>query len=875
MRLITSHQNPDFDAFASMVAAACLHPGATIVIIGSLSQNIQDYLELYPLPAGISLYKESEVNIADISHMVVVDASDGRRLGKLRKAFGKVPTIVYDHHQDGVDEEVADRDIEHHYCNCGANSSFMVRLLQKQHIALEGWLATLLLCGIYEDTGHLSYSSTRPLDCYCAGDLIAAGADLKQVHQILSRDWKDADIHILSDLLKNFETFSIMGVSVGISHADFHIYVPDVSEMLSNVMGVRRCTLLIVFLRMEGRIYCIVRSTSMVGANDVAALFEGGGHHEAASATVKEMTLVQAMDFTRASLKEIISRSKRTRTIMSSPAITIESHKSTQEAYEQFSRDGVNCLPVVEPDGSLYGILSKNQCMKALFHGLGGRSVTSITDTDIQHIEADEPFSRAEHILLSGRQAMVPVVEAKRVTGVITRTDLLREYRHDTDETLPAQERARSAHRPRHVRKMLVEVMGRQAFAYLEEASQLANEMDIQVYLVGGIVRDLVLRVKNQDMDFVVAGDGISFGNRLAERLGGRIRVHERFNTGVIILPGDDFRIDVASSRNEYYDHPGALPNVSPGSIKRDLYRRDFSINAMAVSLNTFELIDYFGGVQDIRDKKIRVLHNLSFIEDPTRIFRAVRFEQRYSFQIGEQTIKLLRSARDLDLIQHISGHRIYEELRHMFLEQEPAKHMARLFELDLMRSIHPALGYDQKTMKLVESMEDLLVVSDFLRLEDVRRDALYCALILRTIKAEQIMALPILQELPQRDREIIAFGCSKAGMLLHELGRTGKLWQKLRLVKRHEEEVLLLAIVYGNQQASAHFLREYLRSYRTIHPILRGDELMALGVPRGHQVGDALLMLTAYIIGRDANRPDRREEENFVRRIVLRAVEQ
>ncbi|MBB5022692.1 CBS domain-containing protein [Desulfurispira natronophila] len=870
MQIITTHQQPDFDALASMIAAQLLHPQGKIVAIGAIPEHIEIFLSNSEIE--IKVHRESDIDPQQVKAMVVVDAGDGKRLGKFGELFGVVPTIVYDHHQtESIDsQKTCSEQVERHYRDCGANSSFMVELLRKSGASIDAALATTLLCGIYEDTGHLTYTSTRPVDCLSAGYLLECGGDLEVVGATLAKHWKDADIHILSDLLKNYEHYQIMGIDAGISYADFHAFVPDVAEMLGNIMGIRKCSLLVVFLRMEGRIYAIVRSNSYVSAAQVAELYGGGGHHNAASATVKNMTLVQALDYVRASLKELITLSRTTRSIMSANAISVKSDSTLESAYQQFSRDGINCMPVLDENEDLLGLLYKNQCMRALFHGLGSQPVHTVADTDIQAIGADEPFTQAEQILLGGRQAMVPICEDGRVVGVITRTDLLREYRHDTEMELPAQQRSQSSQRPRHVRKMLREILGKKNFSYLEAASELALSRRQSVYLVGGIVRDLILRTPNFDIDLVVEGDAQPFANALAEQLAGRLRFHERFKTGVIILP-DGLRIDVASSRNEYYESPGALPSVTVGSIKRDLYRRDFSINAMAVSLNTFELLDFFGGVQDIRDRKVRVLHNLSFIEDPTRMFRAVRFEQRYEFDIGDQTLKLLRRARDLDLLQHISSQRIYDELRHMLNEEYPSRHIARLFELDLLRSLHSSMGFDRKTLELVSSMEDLLVVSDFLRMEDLRRDVLYLAILLRSLKPEQIIDIPLLQELSRRDRQLIALGFSRSAELLQCIHSEGKLWRKLRLVSQYENDIILLAMVRSNsQQRSWHFLRDYLRSYANTLPILRGDELIKMGVPEGPAVADALCMLQAYIVRRGNNRPDRDEEELFVQRIVM-----
>ena len=176
--------------------------------------------------------------------------------------------------------------------------------------------------------------------------------------------------------------------------------------------------------------------------------------------------------------------------------------------------------------------------------------------------------------------------------------------------------------------------------------------MDCNAYVAGGFVRDLLLQVKNTDIDIVIEGDGIRFAKTLAEQRHGIVHPHEKFGTATVIFP-DQTRIDVATARLEYYEHPAAMPTVELSSIKLDLYRRDFTINAMAIHLNPDRfgtLVDYFNCQNDLKERRIQVLHNLSFVEDPTRIFRAIRFEGRLDFTITRHTEKLIKNTVQMNL---------------------------------------------------------------------------------------------------------------------------------------------------------------------------------------------------------------------------------
>ena len=173
-----------------------------------------------------------------------------------------------------------------------------------------------------------------------------------------------------------------------------------------------------------------------------------------------------------------------------------------------------------------------------------------------------------------------------------------------------------------------------------KKIGKTAEDFNYNAYVIGGFVRDLFLYRSNEDIDVVIEGDGIAFARQFSKEMGTRVHTHEKFGTAVVIFP-DGFKIDVASARMEYYKFPAALPTVEMSSLKLDLFRRDFTINTLAIELNPEKfgkLLDFFSAQKDIKDKVLRVLHNLSFVEDPTRVFRALRFEQRFGFTIGKLT---------------------------------------------------------------------------------------------------------------------------------------------------------------------------------------------------------------------------------------------
>src|SRR5947209_12534975 len=263
------------------------------------------------------------------------------------------------------------------------------------------------------------------------------------------------------------------------------------------------------------------------------------------------------------------------------------------------------------------------------------------------------------------------------------------------------------SHERRSLRALVRRRLPAKIFARLKEIGRLADATDVSAYLVGGFVRDFLLGRKNLDVDIAVEGDGMTFARRLADQHGGGLKIFDRFATALVVFP-DSFKLDVATARRESYAHPSALPAVKPSSIQDDLYRRDFTINALAIRLNASgfgELLDFYGGLRDLEHKVIRVLHARSFVDDPTRVFRAIRFEQRFGFRIEKRTLTLLKEAAASDLVHRLSGPRLRNELMRLLSERAPIRAIRRMAEFDLLRFLHTGLAW---TARLAGLLSDL-----------------------------------------------------------------------------------------------------------------------------------------------------------------------
>ncbi|MCI5227634.1 MAG: CCA tRNA nucleotidyltransferase, partial [Candidatus Electrothrix sp. AX2] len=257
---------------------------------------------------------------------------------------------------------------------------------------------------------------------------------------------------------------------------------------------------------------------------------------------------------------------------------------------------------------------------------------------------------------------------------------------------------------------------------------KIAQGLAMHAYAVGGFVRDLLLQTKNLDIDIVVEGDGIQFARELAAKKQATVRTHEKFATATVIL-ADGMRIDVVTARLEYYAFPAALPTVEHSSLKQDLFRRDFTINAMAIRLNPARfglLVDFFNSQNDLKEGRIRVLHNLSFVEDPTRIFRAVRFEQRLDFRISKHSEKLIRNAVQMHMYEKFSGPRFFNELKLILSEDHPLASLRRLEAFHLFPvlwpDLRPNLTIDRRFAHIMTQAEKAIAWYKLLFLENMEK---------------------------------------------------------------------------------------------------------------------------------------------------------
>lgn len=846
MDIIVSHINADFDCLASMVGAKKLYPDAAVVFPGSQEKKVRDFISAFQ-PIEISRIKD--IDLSMVTRLILVDTKSPERIGIFSELLKKrdVTIHIYDHHpRTGGDIRGTVEVIE----DVGATATIFVEILKSKKIPITPMEATVLCLGIYEETGSLLFPTTTERDMLAAAFLLKKGASLKIVGNYIRTDLTKEELDLLNELLQTSFDIDINGIRVKIVKAIREEYVGDAAHIAHRIMDMEDIDGLVLLLAMEGKTLVIGRSrVPELDISEVMRELGGGGHPSAASASVKGLPIELIEEKVRELVRAAIRSTKTARDIMTTPVITISSDSTIKEAESMMTRYGVNVLPVVR-NGKYSGIISREIVEKAIFHGFKKSRVYDFTTIDALTVTPDTPIREIETLMIEQNQRFMPVIEGERIIGAITRTDILRTLYED----MLRRSRLTTVSTDKPVAERNLSNIIRDRFPpYVVEmlrlAGEVADSMGFVAYLVGGSVRDLIMGQENLDIDIVIEGDGISFAKEYGRRLGAKVRTHERFGTAQVFTK--ELKIDVATARTEYYESPAALPTVETSSIKKDLYRRDFTINTLAIKLTPKDfglLIDFFGGQRDIKEKTIRVLHNLSFIEDPTRAFRAIRFSERFGFKLSKHTEALIRSALRMNLFEKLSGTRIYEELLLTFHETEPVRTLKRLSEYGLLKVIHPDIHFDKRMESVLQGIHDTLswfnltTTSEELSLlwgtpapprERPDKGILYLMALVSGLDEEgREIALSRLQT-PPRLKELIINGLSKAMGLIKML----PLNDPIRIYRSMHDlslETLLFALAIASDEAKKKEISYYLLYLRYIKPIVKGEDLMRLGIKPG-----------------------------------------
>ncbi len=849
-----------------MVAAKKLYPEAAIVFPGSQEKKVRDFIEAF---RPVEPKRVKEIDLAKVTRLIIVDTKIPDRIGPLAELLSSkhVRIHIYDHHpfQKGDIRGELEK-IE----AVGATATIFTEILKNRKLHPSPMEATILALGIYEETGCLLFPSTTERDLMAAAYLLKRGANLNIVSSFVKMELSMEEFDLLNELVQASKEMVIGGVRIKVAKASHERYVGDAAHLAHRMIDMEDVDAVIILLSMEGKILLVARSK--VPEFDVARVmreFGGGGHPTAAAATIKGESLELVEDRLLELIRTSVKPAKVASDIMTKPVISIQWDMPIKEAETMMTRYGVNVLPVLR--GQAYvGLLSREIVEKALFLGFGKSKAIDFATADAITVGPLTPIREIETLMIEQNQRFMPVVEQDTIIGAITRTDLLRTLyeeflrRRKIEETV-SRERLTAG---RNLSSWLREKFPPEIFTLLKRSGEVAESLGFQAYLVGGSVRDLLRGEENLDLDIVIEGDGILFARTMGEQLGAKVRTHQKFGTAQIFH--GSFKLDVATARTEYYESPAALPKVETSSIKKDLYRRDFTINTLAVKLNPNDfgvLIDFFGGQRDLREKTIRVLHNLSFVEDPTRAFRAVRFSERFGFKISKHTENLIKSTIEMNLFDKLSGPRLYEELLLLFEETDPIRTLKRVSEFGLLKVICPNLIFTEDLEATLKSMHETLSWFKLLFLEEKPDTGiLYLMALLSGLKEEDIRSTMERLSPSPRIKETIIRGIASARHVVEQLPLRDPA-DIYRLLHPLKLEVILFAMALSRDRQKQKAISRYLTELRHVKPLLTGEDLKKMGISPGPVYSNLLReLLHEKMRGKLQTRED---EERFVTKAI------
>jgi tRNA nucleotidyltransferase (CCA-adding enzyme) len=862
MHLILTHEQADFDALASLFGASILDEKAVPVLPRRINRNLRSFITLYG--ADFSFVDPRDLPQKKVEGVTLVDTQS---LITLKGMGPKTPVRVLDHHplRPGLpdDWQVTIEEI-------GATTTMLVEVMQVQNERLTTVQATLLLLGIYEDTGSLTYTRTTPRDARAAAWLLEHGASLKIAADFLNPPLSANQRKLYEELLENTQNHQINGHRIVIACGDASAVDEEISTLAHKLRDLLDPDALFVVVYTQDGVRIVARSTSdAIDVSKVTAEFGGGGHDRAAAALIRLESpsplgsptgvlregvrgegespqytggKLPVLQETCGKLLEVLSKhvepSITVAQIMSRGPQLLDPQTPVKEVARMMQRSGFEGYPVVDA-GKVVGLLTRRAVDRAMAHKLN-LTANSLMDAGEVTVQPSDSLQQLQARMTDSGWGQVPVVNDKGdVIGIVTRTDLLK---------MLAPPDLRNGARNQAAR--LERALPQARLDLIKRVAEQAAEQHMAIYIVGGFVRDLLLERPSLDFDIVVEGDAIALGRALGKKYGGRVTSHTRFGTAKWYVREVDFGsretssahqdsipefLDLISARTEFYEHPTALPTVERGSIKLDLHRRDFTINTLALRLdgNHYgELHDYWGGLADIERGIVRVLHSLSFVDDPTRLLRAVRYEQRYGFEIESRTHQLMDEA--LPMLEKLSPERVRHELDRMLEEPNWSEMINRLENLGLLKAIHPELMPPGRDFSLPadDGLASYTPPGLYLPQGGLPPNRTLAWLLwLSPVEPATIKALSLRLRFPAALTRLLLAASTLDADLPALNGSLPSGW-----VDRLEDvpEMAVYAVSLSTEAQTKRALQNYLETWRHIKPKTTGHDLKQLGLPPG-----------------------------------------
>ncbi len=878
MNLIITHENGDFDALAAVVAAAKLYPGSIVLMPDPLQANVRSFVNLYRDLLPLSDPKDITEGIDSV---VIVDTNRKERLGKWQYLLDRAKQIiVYDHHPGEEDLGADYNKIE----QVGSTTTILLEEINEHKARFTEFEATLFALGIYEDTGCLTYNITTDRDARALASLWETGLNIKLIQEYLHTPLTDSQKNLLEKLFQNSELCELNQRRVLISTTVIDEYVVGAAVLIQLLDEIEDAGLTIIIVQMEDNVFLAARSRdSDLDLLELMAPFDVKGYPESVSAHIKgrqaEQIKKQVIEFLEKKLPPVVT----IKDVASKPVFSMNSDTTLDKAEKLLNDRGFKGCPVTEDD-QLVGMISHRDIRKGLRSDLGHAPVKGFMTRELITASPDHSLIELRRLMVEHNIGRVPIVNSEnQLVGIVTRSDILRHLNlidrsgrslksERTPETANSRLEKSILDQPVDKEINILPLINSELPVRMQkillQISHTAARENVEIYLVGGIIRDLLLRYPpEKDLDFVVIGDAIDFAFTLQKIVNGNIRYYEKFGTASIYLE-DGLRLDLVTARKEFYNSPAALPQVKSSSLKNDLFRRDFTINTMACSLtgeNYGKLLDYYSGRLDLQNKVIRVLNKLSFVDDPLRILRSVRFEQRFNFTIEPDTMKLINKAVERKVIEKVSRQRLNQELKLCYNEPSPPNILKRFDDLKLFPFLYPRVNPDQKTWQLLFKIDEVIKwveQRDWKIKPDV--ELVYLSGLLLGLESVERSAIIRKLYLSKDRASVIYKACREVPVVKEKLDQVGlNPSEVVNCLETLPVEAILLAYASAEQKIIKDHLKLYMEALQYMRPKLKGSDLKKIGLEPGPHYRKIIENLKQAHLDGEVRTPQ--EELNYV----------
>ena len=817
MQVIFISEGADLDALSTAFGITLINPEAKILLPDAVSSSFRLAVKRFE-----NKLKDKMIKINDLKKINVLYLADTNNYKAALKKLSdfideNTKVIIYDHHPI---RSKLPKNIEKHIKKTGSASTIVVYQLKRNKIQLSSDDATILILGIYEDTGNFTYNTTTEKDLRAAAYLIEKGADLETVKNIIEERIDQQQISIIHQLVENLQYFFLKNKKIIFSFAYSDRYIPDISGFLHMIKPIQEADAFFVMINEKGKTSIIARSKRKeIDVGKIMSYLGGGGHFAAASATVKGLTVQEIKNYIESVLLSEAYKEKTISEFMSREIITVNKDTQIQKIKEEIDKAPV--VFVVDKKGKFLGIALSRVLKESLRHGIKDVKIENFIIDSIITFEPSTRLSEAEKTITTSSQEYFPVLENGKPVGVINRTYIIKILHGQVFDSEKDIFISRERIKPKFLNfeKNLRKYLPDHIITHLEEIGKLSKKLGYSTYLVGGIVRDIVMSKKSLDIDLIVEGDAVKLSKEYAKLKKIPVHTFEEFMTAQLTLETGE-KIDLATARKETYTHPGAYPKVEKATIKEDLYRRDFTINTLAIEITEGKfgiLIDFFNGLKDIKDRMIRILHQLSFIEDPIRILRALRFAGRLGFKLGKPTEKLLKLAVDEDMLSVAPAGRINIELNYSLNEEKVIDILMLMNRYRVLHSLIPDFYMDEKREEILNRLRDTIISFEMFFGIKIDRVSNYLLALMyhlpfdisykilqkyhfsKSVKffEEYLDARDLFQKIPRKDsqlykkikfikKDILVYICASSDIELSE--------RIIRILKKEEEKDLLLS---------------------------------------------------------------------------------